>query len=175
MPAPLCSHRGGATVTMARHNPPIKASQIFRPRWLRASIAETAGNARKFVSQWRKVFLCDVRFGCRAPLQGFENVFGAVMGPGAALRSTPGCSRLGRWPTQERAFRALYSPAGSEAPGKGWKHCTTGRGPVGVRDCAAFRRGLVFRAKPGASLPASEDRNSCNPRAQSKSGGLSSF
>src|SRR4051794_1758816 len=39
-PAPLGPHRGGATVTMARHNPPIKALQIFRPRWLRASMPQ---------------------------------------------------------------------------------------------------------------------------------------
>jgi hypothetical protein len=32
---------------MPRHNPSIKAPQIFRPRWLRASMPEEAGAVQR--------------------------------------------------------------------------------------------------------------------------------
>jgi hypothetical protein len=37
---------------MARHNPPIKALQIFRPRWLRASIQKRRARSNEFVSHF---------------------------------------------------------------------------------------------------------------------------
>jgi hypothetical protein len=81
---------------MARHNPPIKALQIFRPRWLRASIAERAEYASNLVSQSREFFSREltresVGRDARCFCLGFrlvESLVHTVVGLSACCRAT---------------------------------------------------------------------------------------
>jgi hypothetical protein len=92
-------------VTMARHNPPIKALQIFRPRWLRASIAERAEYASNLVSQSREFFSREltresVGRDARCFCLGFrlvESLVHTVVGFSAYRRAARGEGRAPRW------------------------------------------------------------------------------